>query len=71
MASLVPCPNCGRRPKEEFTIKGAALSRPEADADSIDWFDYVYLRENPRAPTRNTGTTRPGAAAGSSLPGTP
>lgn len=48
MASLVPCPHCGRRPKEEFTIKGAALARPSPDADSQAWMDYVYLRENPR-----------------------
>ncbi|MCA1493098.1 sarcosine oxidase subunit delta [Sinorhizobium alkalisoli] len=48
MASLVPCPNCGRRPKEEFTIKGAALKRPAAGADASEWFDYVYLRDNPR-----------------------
>ncbi|WP_026615915.1 sarcosine oxidase subunit delta [Ensifer aridi] len=48
MASLVPCPHCGQRPKEEFTIKGAALTRPTAGADASDWFDYVYLRDNPR-----------------------
>lgn len=47
MASLIPCPNCGRRPKEEFTIKGAALRRPAADAPAAVWLDYVYLRENP------------------------
>lgn len=48
MASLVPCPHCGQRPKEEFTVKGAALSRPAADASTETWFDYVYLRDNPR-----------------------
>jgi sarcosine oxidase subunit delta len=48
MASLVPCPHCGPRPKEEFTIKGAALQRPAADAGTEEWFDYVYLRDNPR-----------------------
>jgi heterotetrameric sarcosine oxidase delta subunit len=48
MASLVPCPHCGARPKEEFTIKGAAVARPAADADPQDWMDYVYLRDNPR-----------------------
>jgi sarcosine oxidase subunit delta len=36
------------RPKEEFTIKGAALSRPTADAPYGTWFDYVFLRDNPR-----------------------
>jgi sarcosine oxidase subunit delta len=48
MASLVPCPHCGSRPKEEFTIKGAALKRPSPAADPAEWFDYVYLRDNPR-----------------------
>ncbi|WP_422372530.1 sarcosine oxidase subunit delta [Hoeflea sp.] len=48
MASLVSCPHCGLRPKEEFTIKGAALRRPVFDAASDVWLDYVYLRDNPR-----------------------
>lgn len=48
MASLVPCPHCGARPKEEFTIKGAVLSRPKPDAGAQAWMDYVYLRDNPR-----------------------
>lgn len=48
MASLVPCPHCGIRPKEEFTIKGAALARPAADAPQSVWYDYTFLRENPR-----------------------
>lgn len=48
MASLVPCPHCGFRPKEEFTVKGAVLARPAPDAGPDSWFDYVYLRENPR-----------------------
>jgi len=48
MASLVFCPHCGSRPKEEFTIKGAALPRPAPDAGEQAWMDYVYLRDNPR-----------------------
>lgn len=48
MASLVPCPHCGPRPKEEFTVKGAVLARPAPYAGPDRWFDYVYLRENPR-----------------------
>jgi len=51
MASLVPCPHCGARPKEEFTIKGAALRRPAPGAGEA-WMDYVYLRENPRGAYR-------------------
>ncbi|WP_431323372.1 sarcosine oxidase subunit delta [Rhizobium sp. YTU87027] len=48
MASIISCPHCGKRPKEEFTVKGAALKRPDPDATTDVWFDYVYLRENPR-----------------------
>ncbi|BAB52563.1 sarcosine oxidase subunit delta [Mesorhizobium japonicum] len=48
MASLIPCPHCGSRPKEEFTVKGAAVARPAPDADTDLWIDYVYLRDNPR-----------------------
>ncbi len=48
MASLIRCPHCGVRPKEEFTIRGAALDRPAPDAGEAAFFDYVYLRDNPR-----------------------
>ena len=48
MASLVSCPHCGLRPKEEFTIRGAARSRPGPDASADAWLDHVYLRDNPR-----------------------
>ncbi|MBX5155698.1 MULTISPECIES: sarcosine oxidase subunit delta [unclassified Rhizobium] len=49
MASLISCPHCGARPKEEFSIRGdAGLIRPAPDAGVEAWFDYVYLRDNPR-----------------------
>jgi heterotetrameric sarcosine oxidase delta subunit len=48
MASLIDCPHCGPRPKEEFGVKGAVLPRPAADAGPEAWMDYVFLRENPR-----------------------
>ncbi|MGD9913428.1 MAG: sarcosine oxidase subunit delta [Rhizobiaceae bacterium] len=48
MASLIHCPHCGSRPKEEFTIRGAALTRPSPGAPEHAWFDFVYLRDNPR-----------------------
>lgn len=49
MASLISCPHCGARPKEEFSIRGdAGLIRPAPDAGAEAWFDYVYLRDNPR-----------------------
>ncbi|GGF87674.1 sarcosine oxidase subunit delta [Rhizobium wenxiniae] len=48
MASLITCPHCGTRPKEEFSIRGTALSRPHPTASEEDWHAYVYLRENPK-----------------------
>ena len=47
MASLVNCPHCGTRPREEFSIRGAALARPAPDAPAKEWQAYVYERDNP------------------------
>ncbi|MBP2548686.1 sarcosine oxidase subunit delta [Neorhizobium galegae] len=47
MASLITCPHCGSRPKEEFSIRGDALpQRPAAHAPDEAWHAYVYLRDN-------------------------
>jgi heterotetrameric sarcosine oxidase delta subunit len=48
MASLIHCPHCGARPKEEFSIKGAALARPMPESGDDAWFEYVFQRQNPR-----------------------
>jgi methylglutamate dehydrogenase subunit B len=48
---LVTCPHCGTRPVEEFTFLGDAKpQRPSSnDPATMDqWFDYVYLRDNPK-----------------------
>jgi sarcosine oxidase subunit delta len=48
MASLIHCPHCGVRPKEEFYIKGdAGIIRPAADASDKEWTDYMFFRRNP------------------------
>jgi sarcosine oxidase subunit delta len=48
MASLIHCPHCGTRPKEEFSIKGdASVHRPSPDASDKEWADYMFLRNNP------------------------
>jgi sarcosine oxidase subunit delta len=47
----IRCPHCGERPSEEFTYLGDARpKRPEASGPAAmdEWFDYVYLRENPK-----------------------
>ena len=49
MASIIPCPHCGPRPKEEFSIRGdAAVVRPAPESAPEDWFAYVYQRQNTR-----------------------
>jgi heterotetrameric sarcosine oxidase delta subunit len=48
---LIPCPYCGERPSEEFTSLGdASVKRPTSlEPDAMDaWYDYVYLRDNPK-----------------------
>ncbi len=50
---LIKCPWCGERDQREFTYGGdakAARSRPAADAPLAAWYEYVYLRDNPRGP---------------------
>jgi len=49
----IPCPHCGIRGNDEFTLLGAAgLSRPAPDAPAEAWHDYVHLRDNPAGPHR-------------------
>ncbi|PZM14032.1 sarcosine oxidase subunit delta [Rhizobium tubonense] len=49
MASLITCPHCGIRPKEEFTIRGdASVTRPAPSASDEAWHRYVHIRDNPR-----------------------
>lgn len=49
MASLITCPHCGVRPKEEFSIRGdASVTRPAPSAADEDWHRYVHIRDNPR-----------------------
>ena len=49
MASLITCPHCGPRPREEFSIRGdATVARPDPDAGPEAWHAYLHLRPNPR-----------------------
>ena len=48
---LIPCPHCGLRPVEEFTFLGDAKPQRPTSTDPAtmeQWFDYTYLRDNPR-----------------------
>ncbi len=46
----IPCPYCGERGHEEFAYLGDARPRRPSDggaAASVEWNEYVYLRDNP------------------------
>jgi heterotetrameric sarcosine oxidase delta subunit len=48
---LIDCPYCGARLSEEFTVLGdATKERPSGSAasDMQAWYDYVYIRDNPK-----------------------
>ena len=48
---LIPCPHCGERAQVEFAYGGDATKRrPPDGAPDEAWYDYVYLRGNPRGP---------------------
>ena len=45
----IKCPYCGLRDETEFTYHGQAnLHRPDPGASQQAFFEYVYLRNNPR-----------------------
>ncbi len=47
----ITCPYCGPRDHQEFSYVGdATLTRPSDDAVGDAWYDFVYLRDNPRGP---------------------
>jgi heterotetrameric sarcosine oxidase delta subunit len=49
----IPCPFCGPRDLHEFVTRGSTgPARPDpAAADAAEQFyDYLYLRDNPRGP---------------------
>ena len=46
MSFLLSCPNCGKRPVQEFTFKGEYKKRPAPDAPFEAWAAYVFMAEN-------------------------
>ncbi len=49
----IACPYCGPRGLEEFLYtQDASVTRPGAGATGQDWVDYVYIRENTKAPRK-------------------
>lgn len=49
----ITCPHCGLRDHEEFTYIGDATKIRPADPENTsaeEWFEHVYIRDNPRGP---------------------
>lgn len=46
MSFLVPCPNCGSRPSEEFRFGGELRTPPDSAGSAEAWRTYVYERAN-------------------------
>jgi len=45
----IPCPFCGPRDHAEFSYEGdATVVYPALDAPEEEWFEAVFLRDNPR-----------------------
>jgi heterotetrameric sarcosine oxidase delta subunit len=43
---LLECPNCGRRPVDEFSYGGEVTVRPRSSEDERALFGYLYFKEN-------------------------
>ena len=47
----IDCPFCGLRDHTEFSYEGdATVKYPALDASQDEWFEAVFLRDNPRGP---------------------
>jgi methylglutamate dehydrogenase subunit B len=48
----IPCPYCGERDAEEFSIQGEVAGPRPVDGDPGAFHAYVHLRANEYGPTR-------------------
>jgi sarcosine oxidase subunit delta len=46
MSFLLPCPNCGPRPVDEFTCAGEVTVRPRSSPTLRELTSYLYFRRN-------------------------
>ena len=63
----IHCPFCGERDLSEFSYLGdatAAAPGSSARRSPVEFFEAVYLRDNPAGRTRSCGITPSAAAAG-------
>jgi heterotetrameric sarcosine oxidase delta subunit len=47
---LLECPNCGRRPADEFSYGGEVTYRATSSEDERALFSYLYFRRNAAGP---------------------
>ena len=52
MSFLIPCPNCGPRPVEEFRCTGEVTVRPKESPTLRELASYIYFRDNVAGPHR-------------------
>jgi methylglutamate dehydrogenase subunit B len=50
----IDCPVCGLRDETEFSYGGDAtvVRPPTGESDPQKWYEFVFLRDNPRGPHR-------------------
>ena len=48
----IPCPYCGERDAEEFSIQGEVAGPRPTDSEMAAFHAYVHLRSNEYGPTR-------------------
>jgi sarcosine oxidase subunit delta len=46
MSFLLPCPNCGPRPVDEFHYQGEVTRRPKDPQSFRELTTYLYVRDN-------------------------
>ena len=46
MSFLLECPNCGRRPVDEYAYGGEVTVRPTSSEDARALFSYLYFKQN-------------------------
>ena len=46
MSFLLPCPNCGPRPVDEFSCAGEVTRRPQGSPSIRELASYLYFRRN-------------------------
>jgi len=63
MSFLLPCPNCGPRPVDEFTCTGEVTVRPKGSPSLRELTDYLYFKRNAAGVQREWWRHRHGCQA--------